>query len=255
MRSARSCRGSIRKRSGRRSSAITPGTSLIFAIPNIFLISALLFALATVLRSMMAAYIGAIALVMGYLVTTSVARPEDRISRHVRAVGAARRPARLRGDPLLDPVRDEQPARRPVRHDAVQPHLGGRPRRCVFLGLTLWRFSMTERAPSSGGCASLAKREARKRGWRLSRLDSAAKRSSRAMSMPSRWAQFVTRLRVEVRQVLTSPGLIVLTLLAIAFTGVDPVARPVDLRHPRSSDACRRRSARSRKLAPRSSCS
>src|SRR3954466_11852132 len=44
----------------------------LFAIPNIFLMSAILFALATVLRSMMAAYIGAITLVMGYLVTSSV---------------------------------------------------------------------------------------------------------------------------------------------------------------------------------------
>jgi ABC-type transport system involved in multi-copper enzyme maturation permease subunit len=44
----------------------------IFAIPNIFLTSALLFALATVLRSMMAAYIGAVGLVMGYLVKTGI---------------------------------------------------------------------------------------------------------------------------------------------------------------------------------------
>ena len=34
---------------------------------------------------------------------------------------------------------------------------------------------------------------------------------------PSRWAQFMTRLRVEVRQVLTSPGLIVLSLFAIGI--------------------------------------
>ena len=47
----------------------------------------------------------------------------------------------------------------------------------------------------------------------------AAARSSRATLRPSRWAQFMTRLRVEVRQVLTSPGLIVLSLLAIGFTG------------------------------------
>src|SRR4051812_39663744 len=43
---------------------------VLFALPNILLCSAMLFALATVLRSMMAAYIGAVALVMGYLVTT-----------------------------------------------------------------------------------------------------------------------------------------------------------------------------------------
>ena len=39
----------------------------LFAVPNIFLMSAVLFALATTLRSMMAAYIGAIVIVMGYL--------------------------------------------------------------------------------------------------------------------------------------------------------------------------------------------
>src|SRR3954468_9357804 len=44
----------------------------IFALPNILLASALLFALATVLRSMMASYIGAVVLVMGYLVTASI---------------------------------------------------------------------------------------------------------------------------------------------------------------------------------------
>ena len=45
---------------------------LIFAIPNIFLTSAILFALATRLRSMMAAYIGTVALVIGYLITSSI---------------------------------------------------------------------------------------------------------------------------------------------------------------------------------------
>ena len=35
---------------------------------------------------------------------------------------------------------------------------------------------------------------------------------------PSRLEQFLTRLRVEVRQVLTSPGLIVLTLFAVGNT-------------------------------------
>ena len=45
---------------------------LAFAIPNILLMSAILFALATLLRSMMAAYIGAVLLVMGYLVTISI---------------------------------------------------------------------------------------------------------------------------------------------------------------------------------------
>ena len=63
---------------------------LIFAIPNIFLMCALLFALATMLRSMMAAYIGAVTLVIGYLVTTSVLGQKIEYRGHVRAVRAAR---------------------------------------------------------------------------------------------------------------------------------------------------------------------
>src|SRR6476619_4391317 len=53
---------------------------LVFAVPNIFLICAVLFAVATVLRSMMAAYVGAITLVMGYLITSSTLsqKPEYR---------------------------------------------------------------------------------------------------------------------------------------------------------------------------------
>ena len=45
---------------------------LILALPNIFLLCAVLFSLATMLRSMMAAYIGAIVLVMGYLIITGI---------------------------------------------------------------------------------------------------------------------------------------------------------------------------------------
>src|SRR3954451_23257883 len=44
----------------------------VFAVPNVLLTCAVLFALATILRSMMAAYIGAVALVMGYLIAFSV---------------------------------------------------------------------------------------------------------------------------------------------------------------------------------------
>ena len=86
----------------------------------------------------------------------------------------------------------------------------------LFLGFTVWRFSMTERAPSKRRLRRLAKREARAgEGWRPSRRRLTAKRRRRARCQPSRWAQFMTRLRVEIRQVLTSPGLIVLALFAV----------------------------------------
>ena len=113
-----------------KSCPITPGRSLVFAIPNIFLICAVLFALATTLRSMMAAYIGAVVLVMGYLITTSVVGQKieyrDALAQwEPLGTGALRR-----GDALLDPERDEQPAGRAQRRAAVQPHLRDRRSAC-----------------------------------------------------------------------------------------------------------------------------
>lgn len=192
---------------------------LLFAIPNIFMMSALLFALATTLRSMMASYIGAVALVFGYLITTSILGPKVEY-RHIMArfeplgVGALRNTTRywtqfemnnklvdLAGNILFN------------RSLAVVVGL-------LFLGFTLWRFSMTERAPSKRKLRRLAKREARaaKAAAVAPVLDGGSVVARDAQ--PSRWIQFVTRLRVEVRQVLTSPGLIVLSLFAIGNTAV-----------------------------------
>ena len=84
----------------------------LFAIPNIFLISAVLFAVATSLRSMMAAYIGAIVIVMGYLVHEQRSSPEDRASADGRPLGAARHRRASGSDALLDPERDEHAAGR-----------------------------------------------------------------------------------------------------------------------------------------------
>ena len=192
---------------------------LIFAIPNIFLICALLFALATVLRSMMAAYIGAVVLVMGYLVTTSILGPKVEYREIV-----------VKWEPLGTGALGE------ATRYWTQSELNGRLIDltgamlfnrifCVVLGLlfvafTVWRFSMTERAPSKRRLRRLARREARaaKVAAVAPALDGG--HIVAANARPSRWRQFVTRLRIEVRQVLTSPGLIVLTLLAVAFTGL-----------------------------------
>jgi ABC-2 type transport system permease protein len=187
----------------------------LFAIPNVLLISALLFALATMLRSMMAAYIGAVLLVMGYAVTTSVVGQKIEYRQTFArweplGNGALREATRywtqsemnsrlveLSGTMLFN------------RIYAVILAL-------LFLGFTVWRFSMTERAPSKRRLRRLAKREARaaKVAAVAPALDGGAvvARNSR----PSRWIQFMARLRIEVRQVLTSPGLIVLSLFAIA---------------------------------------
>ena len=189
----------------------------LFAIPNILLTSALLFALATVLRSMMAAYIGAVFLVMGYLVTTGI------VGQRIEY-----RETFARWEPL------GMGALREATRYWTQAEMNGRlidfggtilfnrfyavALALLFLGFTVWRFSMTERAPSKRRLRKLAKRQTREA--RVAAVapalggDSIVARDVR----PSRRVQFMTRLRVEVRQVLTSPGLIVLSLFAIGNT-------------------------------------
>jgi ABC-2 type transport system permease protein len=189
----------------------------LFAIPNILLISALLFALATVLRSMMAAYIGAVLLVMGYAVTTNI------VGQKIEYRETFARWEPLGNGALREATRYWTQAEMNSRLiDLSGTMLFNRLYAVVlallFLGFTVWRFSMTERAPSKRRLRRLAKREARaaKAAAAVPVLDGGAVigRDARA----SRWTQFMVRLRIEVRQVLTSPGLIVLSLFAIGNT-------------------------------------
>ena len=90
----------------------------------------------------------------------------------------------------------------------------------IFLGFTLWRFSVSERAPSKRRLRKLAKREAKQARIAAIKPTLGGEAVNARDAQPSRWTQFMTRLRVEVRQVLTSPGLIVLSLFAIGNTAV-----------------------------------
>ncbi len=187
----------------------------LFAMPNIFMTSALLFALATTLRSMMASYLGAVGLVMGSRVSTSIVGQQIEY-RETFALweplgnGALREATRYWTQAELNGrLIDLDGTMLINRLLAVGWGL-------AFLGVTAWRFTMTERAPSKRKLKRLAKRQAREE-----RIAAVAPTLGGASifardARPSRWAQFMTRLRVEVRQVLTSPGLIVLALFAMA---------------------------------------
>ncbi|MFL6795199.1 MAG: ABC transporter permease, partial [Sphingomicrobium sp.] len=132
----------------------------LLALPNIFMMSALLFALATVLRSMMASYIGAVLLVMGYLITTSI------VGQNVEYRVPFARFEPLGMGALTEVSRYWTQAEMNTRlfelgglllfNRAWTVGLG-----LLFLGFTLWRFSMTERAPSRRKLRKMAKREAR----------------------------------------------------------------------------------------------
>ncbi|QNM82508.1 aminopeptidase [Sphingomonas sabuli] len=190
---------------------------LVFAIPNIFLTSAILFALATTLRSMMASYIGAVLLVMGYLVTTSL------VGQKIEYREAFARWEPLGNGALREATRYWTQAEMNSRlvdlggillFNRIYAIVLG----LLFLALTVWRFSMAERAPSKRKLRRLEKREARTA--RLSQVPPALGGGTVIArdQESSRWTQLMTRMRVEIRQVLTSPGLIVLMLFGIGNT-------------------------------------
>ena len=192
---------------------------LILAIPNIFLMCAVLFAVATLLRSMMAAYLGAIVLVMGYLITSNVVGQkieyrETTARWEPLGTGALQEATRYWTQSELNGrLLDLSGAMLFNRAFAIVLGL-------LFLGFTVWRFSMTERAPSRWRLRRLAKRQAREEKLAAAPAELGGPAIFTRDAKASRTTQFLTRLRVEVRQVLTSPGLIVLMLLAITFTGV-----------------------------------
>jgi ABC-2 type transport system permease protein len=192
---------------------------LIFALPNIFLLCAVLFALATLLRSMMAAYIGAIVLVMGYLVITSILGQKieyrDAVARwEPLGTGAVQEATRYWTQSELNSRLID------LTGAVLFNRIWALVLAVLFLGLTFWRFSMIERAPSRRRLRKMAKRQEREAKLAAAAPEFGGEQVTARNLRPSRAAQFMARLRVEVRQVLTSPGLIVLLLLSVAFTGV-----------------------------------
>jgi ABC-type transport system involved in multi-copper enzyme maturation permease subunit len=192
----------------------------IFALPNILLLCAILFAVATLLRSMMAAYIAAVLLVMGYLVTASV------LGQKIEYRETFARFEPLGNGALREATRYWTQSEMNARLIDLAGTMLFNRIFCVvlallFLGLTLWRFSMTERAPSKRRLRKLAKREAKAARIAAVQPMLDGGRVVARDSRPSRANQFLTRLRVEVRLVLTSPGTLVLTLFGIANTAAN----------------------------------
>lgn len=193
---------------------------LIIAIPNIFMMSALLFALATVLRSMLACYVGAIAVVMGYLLAQgAVGQNLEWRESFARwepiGTGALREATRYWTQAEMNT--------RLVEFSGLLAfnRLWAITLGLLFLGLTLWRFSMTERAPSRRRLRKLARSEARERKAAAIAPRLGGNAVVARHLQPSTVVQFTARVRTELRQVLTSPGLLVLALLAIAFTAIN----------------------------------
>ena len=192
---------------------------VVFAIPDVFLTSALLFALATQLRSMMAAYIGTVVVVIGYIITTGIvgqkieyretlARFEPlgtgalgQITRYWTQSEMNSRLVELSGTLLFNRI--------------LAIVLG-----TIFLAITVWGFSSSERAPSKWRLRRLARREAREESFAAAAPALGGEAVVARDRKPSQWAQFIARLRIEVRQVLTSPGTPILVLVGMGLSAV-----------------------------------
>jgi ABC-type transport system involved in multi-copper enzyme maturation permease subunit len=192
---------------------------LIFAVPDIFLTCAVLFGLATRLRSMMAAYIGTVALVIGYLITSSVVGQKIEYrdaAAHYEPLGTA-----ALGEVTRYWTTSEMNGRLVELSGVVLfNRLFAIALGVLFLAITVWQFSMTERAPSKWRLRRLARRQERETAASGAAPQLGGEGIVARDRRPSRWPQFVARLRVEVRQVLTSPGTMILTLFGVGLTAV-----------------------------------
>lgn len=189
---------------------------LILAIPNILLMCSLLFGLATITRSMLWSYVGVVIFFMGYLIVTSVLGPLPEYQKALAlweplgfgALSEATRywTAAEMNSKLLPLDGNMMFNRAFVLATAV-----------VLLALTYWRFSMEERAPSKRKLKKLARQRASESGEAPTMLTLAS--ATQRFGGSATRAMFMTRLRTEVMQVLRSPGLIVLLLLAVINAG------------------------------------
>jgi hypothetical protein len=188
---------------------------LILAIPNIILASSLLFGLATITRSMLWSYIGVVIFVMGYLVVTSILGPRP----EYQQIMAQYEP--LGFGALAEATRywtaaDMNSKLLPLDNNVLFNRGLVLAISALLLSLTYWRFSMEERAPSKRRLKKLARQQASEAEAPPAQL--ASVNATQRFDAATTRAQFMVRLKTEIMQVLRSPGLIVLLLLAVANT-------------------------------------
>jgi ABC-2 type transport system permease protein len=189
---------------------------LLLAVPNIILMCSLLFALATITRSMLWSYIGVVIFFMGYLIVTSIIGPKPEYQQALAyweplgfgALSEATRywTAAEMNSKLL-----------PLDSNMLFNRAFVLVLSVVLLGLTYWRFSMEERGPSKRKLKKVARQQASEGAGSPPVL--ALAKSTQQFGGSATRAMFMVRLRTEVMQVLRSPGLIVLLLLAVINAG------------------------------------
>lgn len=186
---------------------------LVFGLPGLFFTSAALFALATATRSMMAAYVGVVALLILYLIASGTigSKPEFyEISAWLEPFGAA-----AHGLATRYWTAEEQNTLNPALTGAL---LGNR-LLWTGVGLVLLAGAYFLFQPAARGAGE-------RRQARLQKLERKAVKSAPPTGRPlaharhgaaSAWAQLVKRTRFEMGLIFRSPAYVVLIVLGFAF--------------------------------------
>ncbi|RZV49176.1 MAG: aminopeptidase, partial [Sphingomonadaceae bacterium] len=193
---------------------------LIFVIPNLFFASALLFSVSTATRSLMWSYVVVILLVMFYLGFQNIfaGDPEQEAlfaQFDPFGVGALTLETRYwTGAEFNSRLIDLEGI---LLSNRILVLLGG----VIFLAIAYWRYSNSERAPSKRKLRKIEKRSIKDAKLAAVPPTLGGEAISAKSGEISRWAQFAARLGVEMQQMLRSPGLPILILVAIIFTAID----------------------------------
>ncbi len=185
----------------------------VFALPGLFMVSALFFAVATMTRSMMYTYVAVVAFLVLWTVLISAVqgRPD------LQDTAALFEPFGLGA--LANATRYWTAAESNVLVPALEGGLLANRIiwigfALVMLGLAYWRFSFTEKGVSKRKLRKEAKKQAK-----LAKVEPRIVETLPALRPEkSAWVRLITRTRFEVAQVIKHPAFFVLILVGLFNT-------------------------------------
>ncbi|WP_343347870.1 M1 family aminopeptidase [Sphingomicrobium sp. XHP0239] len=188
---------------------------LTLALPNVILASAFLFMLATLTRSMLWSYVGVVIFVVGYLVVSGLAGSNP----DLRELFARFEP--LGTGAFVETTRYWTASEQNTRLIQLEGLFGFNRvfvllLAAAFFAVTLWRFSFADKPASKRQLKKLAKRKRKEE--QLAAIEPTLGGARVQPTGGSIWTQLVSRLKVETVQILRSPGLVILLLIAIGMT-------------------------------------
>ena len=182
----------------------------LFGLVNVFITSALFFAVATFTRSMMLTYVAVLAFLVLYFVSQGIIGSDPEL----RDLGAWMDPFGIGA--LGESMRYWTAADSNTRLPPISNLLLGN--RLLWIGISIaalalavWRFSFTQKGAS--------KRQVRKQQKRAAKLAAVEPQIAETLPSPdpsgAKWARFWSRMKFEARQIMRSPAFFVLLIIGL----------------------------------------